>query len=111
MVRSGVLIVLSMPFKYYLNDAFRLKMLLLVAAIGVTARLLRCAAAHRECRAAARPGAVVGVLVARCGRQRASDRLSLGRIGLIRYLHMSKGCFPTLAGPYTLLFGSPARSS
>jgi hypothetical protein len=41
MVSSGVLIVLSMPFKYYLNGAFRLKMLLLVAAVGVTARLLR----------------------------------------------------------------------
>jgi hypothetical protein len=41
MVISGVLIVLSMPFKYYLNTAFRVKMLLLIAAIAATAWLLR----------------------------------------------------------------------
>jgi hypothetical protein len=41
MAASGVLIVLSMPFKYYLNNAFRLKMVLLVAAIAATAWLLR----------------------------------------------------------------------
>jgi hypothetical protein len=41
MATSGVLIVLAMPFKYYLNDAFRLKMVLLVAAIAATAWLLR----------------------------------------------------------------------
>jgi hypothetical protein len=41
MVASGVLIVLSMPFKYYLNAAFRLKMVLLLAAIAATAWLLR----------------------------------------------------------------------
>jgi len=41
MVASGTLIVLSMPFKYYLNLAFRLKMLLLVAAIAATVWLLQ----------------------------------------------------------------------
>jgi hypothetical protein len=41
MSASGALIVLSMPFKYYLNTAFRLKMMLLVAAILATAWLLR----------------------------------------------------------------------
>jgi hypothetical protein len=41
MVASGTLIVLSMPFKYYLNSAFRLKMVLLVAAIAATVWLLR----------------------------------------------------------------------
>ena len=41
MAASGVMIVLAMPFKYYLNGAFRLKMLLLVAAIAATAWLLR----------------------------------------------------------------------
>jgi hypothetical protein len=41
MVLSGVLIVLSMPFKYYLNTAFRVKMVLLIAAIAATAWLLR----------------------------------------------------------------------
>ena len=40
MVISGVLIVLSMPFKYYLNTAFRVKMLLLIGAIVATAWLL-----------------------------------------------------------------------
>jgi hypothetical protein len=40
MVISGVLIVLSMPFKYYLNTAFRAKMVLLIAAIVSTAWLL-----------------------------------------------------------------------
>jgi hypothetical protein len=41
MIISGALIVLSMPFKYYLNAAFRVKMVLLVAAIAATAWLLR----------------------------------------------------------------------
>jgi hypothetical protein len=44
MVVSGALIVLSMPFKYYLNIAFRLKMLLLLAAIAVTVWLQRTTA-------------------------------------------------------------------
>jgi hypothetical protein len=41
MVASGTLIVVSMPFKYYLNFAFRLKMVLLVVAIVATLWLLR----------------------------------------------------------------------
>ena len=41
MTVSGALIVLSMPFKYYLNSAFRMKMLLLVLAVVATAGLLR----------------------------------------------------------------------
>jgi uncharacterized protein DUF6644 len=41
MAASGAFIVLAMPFKYYLNAAFRIKMLLLVAAILTTAWLLR----------------------------------------------------------------------
>jgi uncharacterized membrane protein YadS len=41
MAISGTLIVLSMPFKYYLNTAFRLKMALLVIAIAATAWQLR----------------------------------------------------------------------
>jgi hypothetical protein len=44
MVVSGALIVLSMPFKYYLNIAFRLKMVLLLAAIAVTVWLLQTTA-------------------------------------------------------------------
>jgi hypothetical protein len=40
MIISGVLIVLSMPFKYYLNTAFRVKMVLLIAAIAAIAWLL-----------------------------------------------------------------------
>jgi hypothetical protein len=40
MIVSGVLIVVSMPFKYYLNTAFRVKMVLLIAAITATAWLL-----------------------------------------------------------------------
>jgi hypothetical protein len=43
MVASGALMVLAMPFKYYLNIAFRLKMLLLVGAIAATAWRLRIA--------------------------------------------------------------------
>lgn len=50
MAASGTLIALSMPFKYYLNTAFRLKMLLLVVAIVATAWLLRMG------RSAALPG-------------------------------------------------------
>ncbi len=41
MAVSGAFIVLAMPFKYYLNSAFRIKMLLLVIAIVATASLLR----------------------------------------------------------------------
>jgi hypothetical protein len=41
MTASGALIVVSMPFRYYLNAAFRVKMLLLLAAIVATAWLLR----------------------------------------------------------------------
>jgi hypothetical protein len=52
MVASGTLIVLCMPFKYYLNSAFRLKMVLLVVAIVATAWLLRmgqaCAGSARQ---------------------------------------------------------------
>ncbi len=52
MSASGALIVLSMPFKYYLNTAFRLKMILVVGAILATAWLLRIvgdsAAADRQ---------------------------------------------------------------
>ncbi len=40
MAASGVCIVLAMPFKYYLNTAFRVKMALLIAAIAATAWLL-----------------------------------------------------------------------
>jgi hypothetical protein len=41
MVVSGTLIVVSMPYKYYLNTAFRVKMVLLVVAIVATLWLLR----------------------------------------------------------------------
>jgi uncharacterized membrane protein YqjE len=41
MAASGVLIVLAMPFKYYLNTAFRVKMMLLVVAVAATWWLLR----------------------------------------------------------------------
>jgi hypothetical protein len=44
MAASGAFIVLAMPFKYYLNTAFRIKMLLLVAAILATVWLLRMGA-------------------------------------------------------------------
>jgi hypothetical protein len=60
MVTSGTLIALSMPFKYYLNVAFRLKMVLLVVAIVATARLLR-----------------VGQASAGSGRQRGLALLSM----------------------------------
>ena len=40
MAASGALIVVAMPYKYYLNTAFRLKMALLVLAIAATAWLL-----------------------------------------------------------------------
>jgi len=43
MAASGALIAWSMPHKYYLNAAFRLKMALLLAAIAVTAWLWRSA--------------------------------------------------------------------
>jgi hypothetical protein len=41
MIASGLTIASSMPFKYYLNDAFRLKMVLFVAALVATAVLMR----------------------------------------------------------------------
>jgi hypothetical protein len=41
MVLSGILIALSMPFKYYNNSAFRWKMLLLARAIGAAVLLVR----------------------------------------------------------------------
>ena len=41
MTASGAMIAMAMPYKYYLNDAFRLKMALLVVAITATARLLQ----------------------------------------------------------------------
>ncbi len=44
MAASGTLIAISMPFKYYLNAAFRVKMGLLVVALIATARLFQDAA-------------------------------------------------------------------
>jgi hypothetical protein len=41
MAVSGILITVSMPFKYYNNMAFRWKMVLLVLALATTAWLLR----------------------------------------------------------------------
>ncbi len=41
MIASGLTIAFSMPFKYYLNDAFRLKMVLFVVALVATAVLMR----------------------------------------------------------------------
>ena len=41
MAASGILITVSMPFKYYNNMAFRWKMVLLVVALATTAGLLR----------------------------------------------------------------------
>lgn len=43
MIASGLLIAFSMPFKYYLNAAFRLKMVLLVGAIAATVLLVKSA--------------------------------------------------------------------
>jgi hypothetical protein len=43
MALSGLLITVSMPFKYYNNMAFRWKMVLLVLALATTAWLLRTA--------------------------------------------------------------------
>lgn len=43
MLTSGTLIAQSMPYRYYLNSAFRIKMLLLIMAITVTGWLLRIA--------------------------------------------------------------------
>src|SRR5580698_6500846 len=47
MVLSGTLIVISMPYKYYLNTAFRVKMVLLLVAIAVTVWLARTATGPR----------------------------------------------------------------
>ena len=52
MAASGILITVSMPFKYYNNMAFRWKMVLLVVALATTAGLLR---ASRPAIAAASP--------------------------------------------------------
>ncbi len=41
MVLSGAMIAMAMPYKYYLNSAFRLKMALLVVAVAATAWLLQ----------------------------------------------------------------------
>lgn len=41
MALSGSLIAVSMPFKYYGNEAFRWKMLLLILALATTAVLVR----------------------------------------------------------------------
>ena len=41
MAATGILITVSMPFKYYNNMAFRCKMVLLVLALATTAGLLR----------------------------------------------------------------------
>ena len=41
MAVSGSLITVSMPFKYYGNEAFRWKMLLLILALATTAVLVR----------------------------------------------------------------------
>jgi hypothetical protein len=52
MAASGALITTAMPYKYYFNTAFRLKMTLLVAALAATAWLLRmgrhCAPSGRQ---------------------------------------------------------------
>jgi hypothetical protein len=55
MAASGILITVSMPFKYYNNMAFRWKMVLLVVALATTAGLLR---ASRPAIAAASPRGV-----------------------------------------------------
>jgi hypothetical protein len=71
MAASGVMIALAMPFKYYLNGAFRLKMLLLVAAIAATAWLLRMgrhAAPTGRQRALALLAAFLWLGVGFCGR-------------------------------------------
>jgi len=57
MTVSGALIAWSMPHKYYLNAAFRLKMALLLAAIATTAWLRR--SAMRQGSAAARRAAAL----------------------------------------------------
>ena len=44
MAVSGAMIAMAMPYKYYLNGAFRLKMALLIVAMAATARLLRMGA-------------------------------------------------------------------
>ena len=71
MTLSGALIVLAMPFKYYLNTAFRLKMLLLVAAVVATAWLLRArgrAASTDRQRGLALLSALLWLTVGFCGR-------------------------------------------
>jgi hypothetical protein len=56
MAASGILITVSMPFKYYNNMAFRWKMVLLVVALATTAGLLR---ASRPAYVAASPRGVL----------------------------------------------------
>lgn len=69
MAASGALIAISMPYKYYLSAAFRLKMLLLVAAIlttGVLWSAARTAPRHERLLALAAFLLWLGVGV--CGR-------------------------------------------
>jgi hypothetical protein len=47
MAISGALIAVSMPFKYYMNAAFRWKMVILVLAVTSTVLLARCVARLR----------------------------------------------------------------
>lgn len=59
MLASGTLIALSMPFKYYLNPAFRWKMALLLPALASTSSLMLSvpASADGSARVARHPGA------------------------------------------------------
>ncbi len=74
MIASGTFIVLSMPFKYYLNTAFRVKMLLLVAAVPATAWLLGMAGRPASRLCSARSCTAFGAVVAGRGLQRTTDR-------------------------------------
>lgn len=75
MAASGLLITVSMPFKYYANMAFRWKMLLLIVALTATVALFRSSKDPRgsPSRGARRRGlALVALLlwfaVGLCGR-------------------------------------------
>lgn len=71
MIVSGLTIAFSMPFKYYLNDAFRLKMMLFVVAIAVTGLLMRnrsCAGSRVPQRALALISLLLWFGVGICGR-------------------------------------------
>lgn len=71
MAVSGALIAWSMPYKYALNEAFRLKMLMLVTAIAATSWLWRTVR-RQGSSPALRTGAVAAFLlwlaVGLCGR-------------------------------------------